>query len=171
MKFMDTVIIVLSAMSGAALGFLYYKKVGCKSGVCVITSNKYISVLYGAVVFGMLGNIAVRKFDLTPAPKGAVSVKAEEFRACIQKPGAVLLDVRTEGEYADGHIPGSVNNDVTRSGFVGRMTVPEKNTPICLYCRSGSRSKKALQELSEAGYSDLTELKGGITAWPYEITQ
>ncbi len=168
---MDSVIIILSAILGAGLGFLYYKKVGCKSGVCVITSNKYISVLYGALVFGMLGNIAVKKFDLTPAPSGAVSVKAEDFRICTEQAGVLILDVRTAGEYADGHIPGSVNNDVTSSGFISRMAISDKNTPICLYCRSGSRSKKALQELSDAGYSNLTELKGGITAWPYEITQ
>jgi rhodanese-related sulfurtransferase len=168
---MDTALVILSALSGAGLGFIYYKKIGCKSGVCAITSNKYLSMLYGALVFGMLGNLLVKKFNLTPAPAGTVSVSAEEFRNCINQTGAVVLDVRTAGEYAEGHIAKSLNNDVTIPGFSERMPGVQKSTPICLYCRSGSRSKKALRELSGAGYTNLTELNGGITSWPYEIAE
>ena len=165
---MDTVLVIISALTGAGLGFIYYKKIGCKSGVCAITSNKYISMLYGALVFGLLGNMAVKQFNLTPAPAGTTSVSAEEFRNCMNQPGAVVLDVRTAGEFAESHIAKSVNNDVTIPGFSERMPGIQKSTPICLYCRSGSRSKKALRELSDAGYTNLTELNGGIMAWPYE---
>lgn len=168
---MDTGFVILSSLMGAGLGFIYYKKVGCKSGVCAITSNKYLTMLYGALVFGMLGNLAVKQFNLTPAPAGTRSVSAEEFRNCINQSGAVVVDVRTAEEYAEGHVAESVNNDVTIPGFSERMVVSDKNTQICLYCRSGSRSKKALRELSGAGYTNLAELKGGITSWPYEITQ
>jgi len=47
---------LLGAVVGGFLGFLYYKKIGCASGHCPITSNKYSSIIYGALLGLMLTN-------------------------------------------------------------------------------------------------------------------
>ncbi len=46
--------IIIGALAGAALGFLYYKFVGCSTGTCPLTSNPFTSTLYGAVMGGLI---------------------------------------------------------------------------------------------------------------------
>lgn len=71
-------------------------------------------------------------------------------------PGAVLLDVRSPGEYAEGHIPDSVNLPLNRLPTISSS----KSTPLFIYCYSGSRSRRACAWLSKNGYS-TTDI-GGI---------
>ena len=79
---------------------------------------------------------------------------------CRQTPGALLLDVRTEGEYAEGHIPGAKN--LPLQSLEGIATVaPTKDTPLFLYCRSGARSGQATSQLQRMGYTRVTNI-GGI---------
>lgn len=79
---------------------------------------------------------------------------------CRQTPGALLLDVRTEGEYAEGHIPGAKN--LPLQSLTGIASVaPAKDTPLFLYCRSGSRSGQATSQLQRMGYTRVTNI-GGI---------
>ncbi len=75
------------------------------------------------------------------------------------------LDVRTPAEYAEGHIAGSLNVDVTSPDFVQRVQqqVPKGKT-IALYCRSGRRSKMAAAQLLKQGYK-IIELESGILGW------
>lgn len=77
----------------------------------------------------------------------------------------VRLDVRTPAEYAEGHIAGSLNVDVTSPDFVQRVQqqVPKGKT-IALYCRSGRRSKMAAAQLLKQGYK-IIELESGILGW------
>ena len=79
----------------------------------------------------------------------------------------VILDVRTQAEYDEGHIPGAVlvPHD-TIKGDVPEL--PDKKQLILVYCRSGNRSKQAAQALADAGYESVVEF-GGISTWPGEI--
>ena len=77
-----------------------------------------------------------------------------------QTPGAVLLDVRTPQEFSQGHLPHSKNiplGDYTKLAHI----VPDKNTPLFIYCYSGSRSRQAVKALQRMGYGAVTDL-GGI---------
>lgn len=74
--------------------------------------------------------------------------------------GAVLIDVRTPEEYRDGHIDGSINLPLDRISFI-ENTVENKNTPLYVYCYSGSRSGRAVSYLKQNGYTDVTNI-GGI---------
>lgn len=78
---------------------------------------------------------------------------------------AALIDVRTAGEFAGQHIPGAQNIDVNSSGFIEAFAGVDKATPIYFYCTTGVRSKEAATKLEEAGFTQLNELQGGITAW------
>lgn len=93
------------------------------------------------------------------------SVDVNEFAQVIRETNVCLLDVRTEKEFADGHIEGSICIDVTRSDFMEKAaTLLPKDKTIALYCRSGRRSKKAAELLSDAGYK-VVELNTGYLGW------
>lgn len=73
---------------------------------------------------------------------------------------AVLLDVRQADEFNAGHIDGAVlvPHD-TIAEKIGAV-VPDKNTPVYVYCRSGRRSAIAVEAMEKLGYVDLTDLGG-----------
>ena len=75
-------------------------------------------------------------------------------------PGAVLLDVRSPEEYAGGHIANSLNLSL-QTWNRAEMLIPKKDTPICVYCRSGARSRKMADVLQKLGYTNVTDI-GGI---------
>ena len=81
--------------------------------------------------------------------------------------GAVLLDVRTPEEVADGRIPGSVNIPLQRLDDV-EDAVENLDTPLFVYCQSGMRSRKAAVRLEQMGYTNVTDL-GGIMAYRGEL--
>ena len=75
-----------------------------------------------------------------------------------------LVDVRTELEFNEKHIPGAMNipNESIISDNIKEL--PDKDQLILVYCRSGNRSKQAAQKLGEFGYSNVYEI-GGILDW------
>lgn len=80
--------------------------------------------------------------------------------------GAVLVDVRTPGEYRSGTIQGARNIDFMSPGFKEAFLKLPKDRPYFLFCRSGNRSAHACALLAKEGY-EVYNLKGGIVAWPH----
>ena len=76
---------------------------------------------------------------------------------------AVLVDVRTPEEYAEGHVPGAINLEAALCGRKNRTYVesvlPDKTAHVCMYCYSGARSGMAAAFLRQMGY-DRAENKG-----------
>lgn len=97
-------------------------------------------------------------FDFLRGPD--INQGVEEYRST---PGAVLLDVRTPGEYREGHISGSRNVPLDSLDKVSSM-VDDKSTPIFVHCLSGSRSRQAEAYLVRSGYTNVKNI-GGISAW------
>lgn len=95
---------------------------------------------------------------------GFETVSVDRFEQTIADTSVVRLDVRTPDEYAEGHIAGAVNIDVTANGFDQKASTLPKDRTIALYCRSGRRSKKAAQILAQMGYK-VVELESGIIGW------
>ena len=94
------------------------------------------------------------------------TVDVDEFEEFIADTNAILLDVRTAAEHAEGFIPGTdYNIDVLEDTFtnIATETLP-KDRPIALYCRSGNRSKSAARILAERGYK-VVELGTGFRGW------
>lgn len=77
----------------------------------------------------------------------------------------LVLDVRTPGEYREGHVPGAVNISVFdfRSRF--EQLDPPKDKPIVVICEHGPRSSFAGFMLKSAGYANVLELDGAMHAW------
>ncbi len=80
----------------------------------------------------------------------------------------ILLDVRTEKEFAAGHIKGAILIPDYEIRLRAEKELPDKAKTILVYCRSGRRSKLAARDLAELGYSDVLEF-GGIIDWKYGI--
>lgn len=80
----------------------------------------------------------------------------------------IILDVRTESEFASGHIPGAM---LLPNETIGTEEIPQlsqKDQLILVYCRSGNRSKQAADKLARLGYTNIVEF-GGINSWPGDI--
>jgi len=98
-----------------------------------------------------------------------VSITAEEAKAVMDDTeGYVILDVRTQEEYEQGHIPGAMVIPHTEVAARAETELPDKAQVILVYCLSGRRSKLAAQALAELGYTNVKEF-GGIQDWPYGI--
>lgn len=80
-------------------------------------------------------------------------------------PEAFLLDVRTPAEFDAGHIENATLVPHDRIRAQAEMLPEDKDRPIFVYCRTGNRSAMASQTLVEMGYTDVTHMDGGITAW------
>lgn len=80
----------------------------------------------------------------------------------------IILDVRTQAEYNQGHIPNAIciPNETIDENVVNKLL--DKNQMILVYCRSGNRSKEAAEKLKKLGYTNLIEF-GGIIDWKGEI--
>lgn len=88
----------------------------------------------------------------------------------LEAEGTIVLDVRTQEEYDGGHIPGAVCLPVeTLTDGDLSVLLPDKQAPVVVYCRTGHRSAQAAQVLSELGYTNITDLAGGILAWNGEV--
>ena len=79
----------------------------------------------------------------------------------------ILLDVRTEAEYNQGHIPGSILIPVDELKNRALNELKDKNAAIIVYCRSGARSANASGILASLGYTNVYNMIGGIMGWPY----
>ena len=98
-----------------------------------------------------------------------MNITAEEAKQIMDsEEGYIILDVRTQEEYDEGHIPGAILIPNTEIEARAEEELPDKDQLILVYCRSGRRSKLAAEILVELGYTNIREF-GGIIDWPYEI--
>lgn len=85
------------------------------------------------------------------------------------RPDAVLLDVREEEEYITGHASGALLLPLDElSDESAQDLIPDPDTPVLVYCRSGVRSHAAALRLEEFGYREIYDL-GSLVGWPYGL--
>jgi len=94
------------------------------------------------------------------------SLAPKEFTAKIESTkDAVILDVRTPGEFKEGFIKQAINIDYNDAGFEGQINKLDKSKSYFVYCLSGGRSGSAASFMRENGFKQVYELKGGMMAW------
>lgn len=95
--------------------------------------------------------------QITPSEAKALMDSEENY---------IILDVRTEEEFVEGHIEGAILLPDYEIGEKAESMLTDKDQLIFVYCRSGRRSKNAASELAALGYTNIQEF-GGILDWPY----
>jgi rhodanese-related sulfurtransferase/xanthosine utilization system XapX-like protein len=170
---------VIGAVAGGLVGyFVLYRLIGCSSGSCPMTANPYLSTIIG-IVMGLL----VAGIVASPTGTGDAENKNQSFGAEYKRISAeeaktrmdsgdevIILDVRTEGEFNAGHIPGAIL--IPNETITDKMPdlLPDLDAEILIYCRSGNRSAQAARKLIQIGYTNVYDF-GGINRWDYDIAK
>ena len=98
-------------------------------------------------------------------------ITPEEAKALMDtEQDYVIIDARTEAEFAEGHIAGAILIPEYEITARAEGELPDKDALILVYCRSGRRSKIASEALVALGYTNVKEF-GGIIDWPYEVVK
>jgi len=133
----------------AALG-LGLSVVGCSSGSTTVASAQELPAAPGSALTSPL------------------RVGVADFAEVITAPGVQIIDVRTPEEYAGGHIAGAVNIPVQQADFVEQVSRLDANGTYAVYCRSGNRSRPAVDAMRGVGIDSIYELASGTKGWAAE---
>jgi rhodanese-related sulfurtransferase len=107
---------------------------------------------------------------VAPTPSVYHEITPEEVKRKLDAgEGLVLLDVRTNEEYAQGHLEGSIL--IPLDQIPARYQELDTDREIIVYCRSGRRSGLATRKLLELGFGNVKNMRGGIIAWPYAVVK
>jgi rhodanese-related sulfurtransferase len=96
------------------------------------------------------------------------AISPETAKAMMDADSVIILDVRTQEEYDEGHIEGAMLIPDFEVAKRAAELLPDKNAVILVYCRAGRRSERAARILVDMGYTAVYDF-GGIMDWPYEI--
>ena len=114
-------------------------------------STILVSILAIYLIFKVLGFLS------------RLGIKQLSPKELDQKKGMVLLDVRTDKEYEQGHIPGAVHVPLSEIG--DKVKKLKKDRELVDFCQNGNRSIWAIKRLMGMGYKNICNLKGGYIAW------
>jgi rhodanese-related sulfurtransferase len=92
-------------------------------------------------------------------------ISVDQFQQMMKQPNTVVLDVRTQAEYAEAHIAGAVLLNVNDPEFAKKIAELDKSKTYLVHCRSGVRSVTACNTMSSLSFPHLYNMVGGITAW------
>ena len=95
----------------------------------------------------------------------AIDLSVTEFSGKVAEAGVITLDVRTPGEFAEGHIEGAQLIDFQSGNFENEISSLDKNATYAVYCRSGNRSGQAVKVMHDAGFHNVYNLNGGVIDW------
>lgn len=110
------------------------------------------------------GNESVAQSETAQVTYSNVSVT--DLKAVSVNPqNAIIIDVRTDGEVAEGMVENAIQIDVNGAEFNEKAAKLDKAATVYVYCRSGARSQRASQMLVEMGFSDVRNVEGGYLAY------
>ena len=150
------------------------------------TSTIFLSLLFSLVlVTGCKTNGESKDAEKTVAAQPAADKGTADHSATLPKPGNVnvsqfakmmndvpdlqVLDVRTPEEVAQGTIKGAKVINIFDADFAERAIKElDKSKPLAVYCKMGGRSSRAINVLSQHGFTKTYNLSGGITQWRAE---
>ncbi|MCQ5365854.1 rhodanese-like domain-containing protein [Anoxybacillus salavatliensis] len=95
------------------------------------------------------------------------NISVDEAAQMIQKGDVVVLDVRTEEEYASGHIPGAMLLPLQQ--LQERINELKKDETYIVVCRSGNRSAQASELLAKEGFTNIYNMTGGMNEWNGDV--
>ena len=121
-------------------------------------AQQWYLLLALVVILAMLANSFL-------GSRGVINVPPSEAVGLINRQNAVVLDVRTDDEYKQGHIINSLHIPVGLLASRINELESHKSQPLVVVCRTGQRSTQACSILRKQGFESLHGLAGGIVAW------
>jgi phage shock protein E len=135
-----------------------------KRNIPAITFSVLLALLIGVALTGC----GTTKDPADGEMPSVVNITAEEGKTMMDEdPTIILVDVRTEEEYKEEHIPGALLLPVDDMENLASEVISDKEAVYIIYCRSGNRSATAAQQLINLGYQNIYDM-GGIIDWPYD---
>jgi rhodanese-related sulfurtransferase len=117
--------------------------------------NKLFTIISGLFILMSSCTFAQNKND----------IEITEFKTKIASQKYILVDVRTESEFDDGHIKGAINIDYFSDNFSDEISDLGLETPVLVYCKSGNRSGKAMKIMNDLRFKEVKNLIGGYKSW------
>ena len=126
-----------------------------------------LALALSLVNVGMAQDMNPKVKEMVAAAKAAIKIVSPEvLKAAIDsKEKAVILDVRDAGEFAAGHIPGAMNISRGTLEFVVFGKIPDQNTKIYTYCKTGARCTLATKTLNDLGYKNAVTMDTPYENW------
>ena len=122
-----------------------------------------ITFVQGSDVIEAVGHM------VTGAKEKVVSVTAPELATMMERgDDIIVLDIRTEAEYAAGHLNGAVWIPRGKLEFIAEGKLSSTDQEIIVYCRVDSRAAQAAETLEEIGFKNVRYLEGGFADWARE---
>jgi rhodanese-related sulfurtransferase len=125
-----------------------------------------ISIL--ALVWGMTASAqtaATAPVQATQGKSVVRNVTVEQFDTLRRGTNTVVLDVRTQAEFAEGHLDGAVLLDYRAADFAEKVAKLDKSKQYLVHCAAGGRSARACAKMETLGFTNLVNLEGGLGAW------
>jgi rhodanese-related sulfurtransferase len=127
------------------------------------------TIMITATLFvALIGILFINLFQKTEKQSFQIITAAQAQEMIVQNPNVIILDVRTEGEYLEGHIENATLLPYDKIPQQAKLTLSNTSSTVLVYCRSGRRSAIAAQSLVDLGYSNVYDF-GGIIDWPYSV--
>ena len=122
------------------------------------TNHLLLVMAFFAILAMLIGGELRRRFsnvrEITPG----------EATRMLNHENAIMVDMRSDKEYREGHIVNAMHTPADKNGTRGKLE-KYRDRSLIVYCRSGQQSAKLSGQLSKQGYTSVYNLKGGVLAW------
>lgn len=127
-----------------------------------------VIIIIFAVLTVILSGVLDSKPGSSKMSKNVTVISPETAQQKISdNPKILIIDVRTKGEYSQGHLPKAKNIPLSSLEEHFTKNPINKDKEIILYCASGNRSRTAGKKLEKLGYTQIYDIMGGYNAWPF----
>ena len=141
-------------------------------GGSVFDVKSLVKILFAPLLVLGLSSCGDQSAEVVPAASGEDQAEAEvqlldaaSAATFLAENSPIIIDVRTQEEFAAGYIAGATPIDISSAGFVDAISALDRSATYFVYCRSGNRSATATSTMIELGFSSVFELDGGIVSW------
>ncbi len=141
---------------------------GCHRGeIRFASAMKILAALALAVSLNFAPHAtAIEPTQKLPTAAAVKDVTPDEAAKLMQEKTALVVDVRTPDEFAEGHIPGAVNVDFLGDDFETKVAALPADKPLIVHCAAGNRSSKAVVKIAAAQKgAEIFHLKSGFNGW------